>query len=73
MSTSILTFSVLVIVVHISPHSRYSFDAATLFPVLNATGILTTPVFTIGQQAQRTLSAWASLKRLDEYLMRDEI
>ncbi|KAK0522299.1 hypothetical protein OC834_006336 [Tilletia horrida] len=67
------TFGALAIYVHIHPDAANSFDQNTVFTALAALNVVLMPVMMIGQRFGSLVAAYASFKRIETYLLSEEI
>ncbi|KAE8212555.1 hypothetical protein CF327_g3818 [Tilletia walkeri] len=66
------TFAALSVIAHLSTSTSYRFDTKTVFTALTAINIISRPMFMIGQQFAMSIAAFASLRRIENFLLCEE-
>ncbi|CAD6979727.1 unnamed protein product [Tilletia controversa] len=68
-----VTFGALAIAVQIQPSSSRSFDQNTVFTALSALSVIQTPIMMIGQRFGSLFAAYSSFKRIEKFLLSEEM
>ncbi|KAK0563425.1 hypothetical protein OC861_004794 [Tilletia horrida] len=67
-----LTFATLAIVVYLRPEYPFPFNSNTVFTALSALNVVQIPVMMIGQRFGAMIAAYASFRRIEDFLLSPE-